>query len=397
MSTKVHRPIFEAMPVALNDIFNEKYHADKVIERQLKLHKKWGSRDRKIFAETIYSIVRNWRRYVVMAGLQWSDEQDINLTEELIYKILFIEFKAQELLWPNWLKEPTVHPKSLDFADQQSIPDWLNQLGEQQFGPKWSELITGLNQQAKIYLRANTLKVTAAELVKTLFEEGVEAHVVGAHAVCLNQRANVFRTKAFKLGLFEVQDYGSQMIAEFVDPQSKERIWDACAGAGGKALAMACMMENKGKIIASDIHEWKLKELKKRAKRNSIDVIETRVIDSKMIKRMQGKIDKLLLDVPCSGLGVLRRNPDTKWKMTPQRISELQELQKDILEKYSVTVKPEGSMVYATCSFLESENMQQVQGFLEQNADWKLESSKSILPQDYDCDAFFMAKLRRLK
>lgn len=397
MSTKVHRPIFEAMPVALNDIFNEKYHADKVIERQLKLHKKWGSRDRKVFAETIYSIVRNWRKYLVMAGLKWSDQQEFELTEELLYKILFIEFKDQELLWPNWLKEPVIHPKSLDFADQQSIPDWLNQLGEEQFGPQWSELMTSLNQQANIYLRANSLKVTATELVKALFEEGIESHAVGAYAVCLKQRANVFRTKAFKQGLFEVQDFGSQMIAEYVDPQPKQRVWDACAGAGGKALAMACMMENKGKIIASDIHEWKLRELKKRAKRNSVDVIETRLIEPKMIKRMQGKIDKLLLDVPCSGLGVLRRNPDTKWKMTLERISELHDIQKDILEKYSVTVKPEGTMIYATCSFLDSENIKQVESFIEQNPNWTLESSKSILPQDYDCDAFFMAKLRRLK
>lgn len=392
---KVHRPIFEAMPVALNDIFNQKFHADKVIERQLKLHKKWGSRDRKIFAETIYSIVRNWRKYYVMSGLTWRDFNESEVSEDLIYKVLYLEFQSQGLIWPNWVTEPNITDVPLGFKDKESIPDWLNELGEKQFGNVWPQVMSSLNKQANIYLRANTLKNSAADLAKTLHEEDIEAHVKDGNCVQLSRRANVFRTKAFKSGLFEVQDYGSQKIAEFLQPKPKDRVWDACAGAGGKSLSIAAIMENKGKIIASDIHEWKLRELKKRAKRNSVDVIETRLIDSKIIKRMQGKIDKLLLDVPCSGLGVLRRNPDTKWKMSLERITELLKLQQEILEKYSVTVKPGGIMVYATCSFLESENLDQVKFFVKKHPEWQIETYKHILPQDYDCDAFFMAKLVR--
>lgn len=383
------------MPVALNDIFNENYHADKVIERQLKLHKKWGSRDRKVFAESIYSIVRHWRKYLTQLGLTWSDTTTEKVPEELFLKVLYLELQAKDIDWPQWLKLPNVHNfrPCTELCERESIPDWIDELGRMQFAENWPEVIHQLNQQAHIYLRVNTLKTDAQKLMLSLQEDGVEAEAVNDQTIRLTKRANVFRTQAFKLGLFEVQDYGSQKIAEFLNPQAKDRVWDACAGAGGKTLHMACLMGNKGKIIASDIHEWKLNELKKRAKRNSIDVIEARVVDGKLIKRMQNKFDKLLLDVPCSGLGVLRRNPDTKWKMSLDRIAELGELQEEILSKYSTTVKPGGEMVYATCSFLDSENIDQVSLFLSNNKDWELVSAKSILPSELDSDAFFMAKM----
>jgi len=174
------------------------------------------------------------------------------------------------------------------------------------------------------------------------------------------------------------------------------RVVDACAGAGGKSLHLASLMKNKGQILALDTEEWKLKELKSRAKRNGIQMIETRVIDSnKVIKRLNGTADRLLLDVPCSGLGVLKRNPDTKYKLTQTYLDKVHLLQSQILQNYSRICKKNAYVIYATCSILPSENEFQVQKFLESNPEFELEEQKSILPSTSGFDGFYMARLRR--
>jgi 16S rRNA (cytosine967-C5)-methyltransferase len=178
------------------------------------------------------------------------------------------------------------------------------------------------------------------------------------------------------------------------------RVVDACAGGGGKTLHLAAMMENKGSIIALDTQGWKLEELRKRARRAGASNIETRSIESKKtIKRLYNTADRLLLDVPCSGLGVLRRNPDAKWKLQPEQIDQLRQTQQDILQSYAPITKPGGRMVYATCSILPSENQDQIQTFLASSTgkDFKLISDQKILPQDDGFDGFYMALLERKK
>ena len=172
-----------------------------------------------------------------------------------------------------------------------------------------------------------------------------------------------------------MQDLGSQKIGPFLKIEPGQRVIDACAGAGGKSLHLACLMKNKGKIIALDIYDRKLDELRTRAKRNGVDIIETRLIENtKVIKRLEKAADRVLLDVPCSGLGVLRRNPDKKWKVNGADIDRLTELQWQILTGYSDMTKPGGYLVYATCSLLPSENERQVQRFMsERGTDWELE------------------------
>jgi 16S rRNA (cytosine967-C5)-methyltransferase len=243
------------------------------------------------------------------------------------------------------------------------------------------------------------LKTTAAKLIESLESEGVSASVVSPEhpdTVVLAERKNVFVTKAFHQGMFEVQDWSSQHVAPFLEPAPGMRVVDACAGAGGKSLHLAALMKNKGKIIAMDIHEWKLKELRTRASRDGVDIIEVKVIEGqKSIKRLAETADRLLLDVPCSGVGVLRRNPDSKWKLSAEELQRLNDLQQEILHSYSRIVKPGGQMVYSTCSIFPSENEKQVQRFLENNKDFTLVKQKLFLPQENDWDGFYAALMVR--
>lgn len=218
---------------------------------------------------------------------------------------------------------------------------------------------------------------------------------VGPNGLVVTQRRNLFQTLPFRNGWFEVQDYSSQLVAPALSVAPGMRVIDACAGAGGKALHLASLMQNKGHIIALDTEAYKLDTLKKRAKRAKAHIIETRAITStKVIKRLAGTADRLLLDVPCSGMGVLKRNPDAKWKLKPAFLENIRVTQQEILQSYSRMLKPGGQMVYATCSIFPSENDRQVEQFLATNAGFELISQRSILPQDDGYDGFFIAQLQ---
>jgi 16S rRNA (cytosine967-C5)-methyltransferase len=217
-------------------------------------------------------------------------------------------------------------------------------------------------------------------------------------ALVLAKRQNIFQHPAFKEGLFEVQDASSQKVATALDVEPGMRVIDACAGAGGKSLHLAALMEDKGRVISMDVEAWKLQNTRLRARRNGISIIEPRPIEgTKTIKRLKESADRLLLDVPCSGLGVLKRNPDTKWKLSPESIEKVQAIQQDILQRYSTMLKPGGIMVYATCSILPSENQDQVNTFLESPAgkEFELIEDEKVLAQESGFDGFYIAKLRK--
>ncbi len=284
-------------------------------------------------------------------------------------------------------------------AVKESLPDWMYELGQKELGHDWEKIAHALNLPAQVYLRTNLLKTTAGDLVKKLATENIFADQLGDDlplALKLKERKNVFVTKAFQDGLFEVQDAASQMIAPMLKVEPGMRVVDACAGAGGKSLHLSCFMKNKGKIIALDVHEWKLGELKKRARRNGVDIIETKVIDStKVVKRLENSADRLLLDVPCSGMGVLRRNPDSKWKLTLEEIERLDALQHELLMTYSQILKVGGIMVYATCSLLPRENQKQIEKFLaQQKHEWKILEEKVLLPHQHGFDGFYACALQ---
>lgn len=391
-----HPVLVEAIEFALDQIFNENRYADKILEKLFKQNRKFGSRDRKLVAETVYDIVRYIRKYEFVAeDDQWMPIIVASILSRGQTLPKFInDFDEQKIL--NRIRLLNREP----LAIRESYPDWLVELMQKKFGKEADTILSALNIQAEVFLRANQIKTDRATLIAELKKEDILCQPVESttDGVKLVERKNVFTTQAFKKGFFEVQDAGSQMIAPLLAPKPGERIVDACAGAGGKTLHLAAMMKNRGKIISMDIHQWKLDELRTRCSRNGIDIVETKIIESsKTVKRMEGSFDGVLLDVPCSGIGVLKRNPDSKWKLSLDEISRLEKLQEEILNGYSKMAKIGGRMVYATCSILPEENQIQVQKFLssENGKGWTLENEISLMPHVQGFDGFYAAKLVR--
>lgn len=366
--------------------------------------KRWGSRDRGFVAETTYEIVRYKRLYAEIANVKAPFDRD-NL-----WRIFAVWATLKGIRLPDWkyfVDTPTRKIKgrfdelSKIRKYRESIPDWIDDLGVKELGEAtWTKEVHMQNEQADVILRVNTLKATRKDLKTKLQSENIETEVLPNHpsGLKLTERANVFKTEAFKNGWFEVQDASSQLVADFLDVKPGMKVVDSCAGAGGKTLHLASLMQNKGQIIAMDIYESKLKKLKVRARRNGVHNVELKVIDStKPIKKLYGKADRLLIDAPCSGLGVLRRNPDAKWKLQPEFIDNIKTTQKDILQQYSKMLKDGGKMVYATCSILPSENREQVDLFLNSEAgkDFNLIKDKSILSYESGFDGFYMALLEK--
>lgn len=388
----------------LDMIFNEGIYASKAVEQTLKRDKRWGSRDRGFIAETIYDIVRWKRLYAEIAEVK----EPFNRAN--FFRLFTVWAVLRGISLPDWKQlEDTPTRRIKGRFDElskiriyrESIPDWLDETGVKALGePLWNKELHALNELAPVVLRTNTLKTTMPFLRKRLLDEGIDADPIKGypHALKLKERANVFITEAFKEGLFEVQDASSQLVSPFLDVSPGQRVVDACAGAGGKSLHLAALMENKGQLIGLDIYANKLHELKRRAKRNGAHNLETRLIDStKVIKKLHKKADRVLIDAPCTGLGVLRRNPDTKWKLSSQSLEKILQTQKELLRDYSKMVKDGGKMVYATCSILPQENSKQVETFLqsEEGKVFSLVKEQHIYAHSSGYDGFYMALLQR--
>lgn len=401
---KLHRNLVFTVIDSLRDIFNEGVYADKAVEIALKRDKRWGARDRKFVAETIYEIVRWKRLYAEIANIKEP------FSRQELWRVFAVWCVLRGIKLPDWNQiEPTPTRRIKGKFDElskirkfrESIPDWIDEVAVNELGEDiWTKEIASLNKQADVILRTNTLKTTKEKLQKKLTEEGIDTTFIKGYnsALKLVERANVFKTNAFKEGLFEVQDASSQLVAAYLDVQPGMKVIDTCAGAGGKTLHLAALMENKGQIIAMDIYESKLKKLKVRARRNGAHNIDLKVIDStKPIKKLHNKADRVLIDAPCSGLGVIRRNPDSKWKLQPEFLDKIRETQQEVLQQYSKMVKAGGKMVYATCSILPSENRQQVDFFLASEAgkDFSFVSDKKILSHQSGFDGFYMALLEK--
>ncbi|WP_394421135.1 RsmB/NOP family class I SAM-dependent RNA methyltransferase [Tenacibaculum mesophilum] len=401
---RLHRNLVFAVIDSLRDIFNEDVYADKAVEKALKRDKRWGARDRKFVAETIYDVVRWKRLYAEIANVK------APYSRPDLWRLFAVWCVLKGIQLPDWNQiEPTPTRRIKGKFDEllktrkfrESIPDWIDEVGVQELGEEvWTKEIAALNKQAEVILRTNTLNTTKAHLQKQLASEGIDTEFIKGYddALKLVERANVFKTEAFKKGFFEVQDASSQLVAAYLDVEPGMKVVDTCAGAGGKTLHLASLMKNKGQIIAMDIYESKLKKLKVRARRNGVHNIDTRVIDStKVVKKLQGKADRVLIDAPCSGLGVIRRNPDSKWKLQPEFLDKIRGTQQEVLQQYSKMVKPGGKMVYATCSVLPSENQQQVEFFLASDAgkDFKFVKDEKVLSHKSGYDGFYMALLER--
>ena len=401
---RLHRNLVYTVIDSIRDIFNEGVYADKAVEKALKIDKRWGSRDRKFVAETIYEIVRWKRLYAEIANVKEPFDRN-NL-----WRIFSVWCVLKGIALPDWNQiEPTPTRRIKGKFDElskirkfrESIPDWIDNVAISELGEElWTKELAALNKQAEVILRTNTLNTTKKELQKILQDESIFTEFIPNHedALRLIERANVFKTEAFKNGYFEVQDASSQLVAEYLEVEPGMKVIDTCAGAGGKTLHLASFMKNKGQIIAMDIYESKLRKLKVRARRNKVHNIDTRIIDStKPIKKLHGKADRVLIDAPCSGLGVLRRNPDSKWKLQPEFLENIKKVQQEILQQYSKMVKQGGKLVYATCSVLPSENQNQIAEFLdsESGKDFELVKDHKVLAHISGFDGFYMAQLER--
>ena len=399
---RLHKNLVVAVIKVLDGTFNQNFYADKTIEKILKSDKRWGSRDRGFIAETSYEIIR-WKRLYS----QISETKSPYKYGEL-WKVFSVWAVLKGIQLPNWKEfenTPTRRIKG-KFDSlvkirkfRESIPDWLDRTGCDELGEnRWTSELSALNEKANVIIRANSLKINVNDLRKELQKEDIQVEKINGfpEALKLRERKNLFKTKAFQNGYFELQDASSQLVAPFLKAEKGMKICDVCAGAGGKTLHLSAITENKGQIIAMDIFKNKLFELKRRAKRNNAFNIETRLIENnKSIKRLHGKIDRLLIDAPCSGLGVLRRNPDSKWKLSQNFLDKIKDTQQEILKRYSPMLKENGKLVYATCSILPSENELQIKRFLktEQGKKFKVEDEKKISPAQSGFDGFYMARL----
>ena len=400
---KVHRILVEAVISALEQIFIEGRYADKVIERILKSNAKWGARDRAYIAENTYEIVR-WWRLINFVG----DNNEANINKGSLWHLFGVWQVLKGAEYPAWTEFKNVKPSLIfkrkldaqkDIPITQSIPDWLNEFGKDQLGEAWVDEITALNKPAALIIRVNTLKTTRQKLLQELSKLDIKAEPLTDYpdAIKLFKRTNLFANPLFKAGLFEVQDASSQKVASFLDVKPGMHVIDACAGAGGKTLHLSALMESKGRIVSLDTELWKLEELRKRAKRAGAQNIETHLIENNTINKLKNSADRVLLDVPCSGLGVIKRNPDAKWKLKPEFIDNIRTTQQKILAEYADMVKLGGQIVYATCSILPIENTQQVETFLQQNSSFEMVKQEIISPNQSGFDGFYMALLKKVK
>ncbi len=393
---RISRTQAEGIIQVLKETLMQDRYADKALEKVFRVNRELKANDLGIIAEASYDIIRYWRLLQVVSGSQ------------SLWKILgaWLVLTGEKI--PAWKETSSINEKSVQATRQQaittraireSIPDWLDELGVNALGEQWEKELHALNQSPKTCLRVNTLKTSREELKTLLTNEGINTYTDEAFpdALLLQENLPVFQTSAFQDGLFEVQDAASQCVAPFLQPKAGQRVIDACAGTGGKTLHVASLMNNKGRLLGMDVAEWRLEELRKRARRAGVHNMETRVIDSvKTIRKLNGTADCLLLDVPCSGLGVLKRNPDAKWKLKPDYINKLITIQQQLLRDYAWMTKPGGILVYSTCSILPAENHDQVAAFMNAHPNaFEIIEEKSLLPSQ-GFDGFYMARLKRL-
>jgi 16S rRNA (cytosine967-C5)-methyltransferase len=268
------------------------------------------------------------------------------------------------------------HPEQPDWV-RLNIQEWVAPHFKEAYGEGWGREIAALDTPPPVDLRVNRLKVTMEEAREALARDGIETEPMryATDGLRLRRRLSVVKGDAFQNGLVEIQDEGSQLVAALVDAQPGMQIADYCAGAGGKTLAMAARMNNKGRVVAMDVYESRLDRSAQRLRRAGAHNVERRAIDAdnrKWLKRQAGAFDRVLVDAPCTGTGTWRRNPDGRWTLQPKDLEELLPKQAMILDAAAKLVKPGGGLIYATCSVLPAENEHQIASFLERHPDFEV-------------------------
>lgn len=401
---RIYPNLLQAVAQALEQIFFELQPADKVVERTLRSDGRWGARDRRWVAEEIYSVVRDYGALCYLLGIEKAREQaDLYALVGAAQWLRTGGIPVQERWKQEWVAEFEERWNALSEAEKLRLryPAWLYDWAQEQIGAShWATLAAALQQPAPLILRVNRLKTTVEKAAAALQKLGISSRPVDGcpDALRLDERARLADTEPFKKGWIEIQDAGSQRIAQALAPYLGAVVVDGCAGAGGKSLHLAALMHNKGELHAFDVHEHKLQECQRRAQRAGVTILKTRLVDSALqVADLREKADCLLLDAPCSGLGTLRRSPHLAWQLTRERIEELQAQQAAILQTYCPLVRRGGTLAYATCSVLPAENAQQVAHFLATPAGtgFQFLEEHHFQPPAQDSDGFYLAILRR--
>ena len=413
-----HTPPFDAAVQALRSVLPLTAPADAQLSRFFRENPSLGQQERAFIAELVFGVLRHLRSLEAACG-------------KPVPSLLAIAWLARIRGWTRRQFEPLLRApeleqvadiKALDLAGQPlavqwDLPDWLAEKLITRYGEAdTARLARALQQPAPLDLRVNTLRTDRDSVLATLHAQGLEAKPTpySPTGIRLAGKPAIQHNDLFTSGLIEVQDEGSQLLGWLVAPRRGEMVADFCAGSGGKTLALGAMMHSTGRIYAFDVAEKRLARLKPRLKRSGLSNVTPQWIASEndtRIKRLAGKLDRVLVDAPCSGLGTLRRNPDLKVRQNPQSVTELTGMQQRILASASRLVKPGGRLVYATCSLLTEENEQIVEHFLAGHPDFRVEPASAVLaaqqipldtgpwlalnPAGHGTDGFFAAVLQR--
>ncbi len=386
-----------------------------------------------MIADTVYEILRQIIRYRFVLNDLLEGRRDIDREAAVYVAALQIEketgvaetalrdgttLRNAELVrmrtlipeGPNRIAElGDIEQKAITYG----LPLWFTERVVRELGNDEADLLfASLMNQGTVTLRANTLQTTPDRLVDVFRQHNIAVRrgEYSENAVILEKRINARSLDVFKNGWFEMQDEGSQILSQILDPHPNWRVFDACAGAGGKTLHMAAIMKGRGEIIAHDLNAKRLKEIRPRMRRSGAQNI--RVVENEEYREREGdflgEFHAVLVDAPCTGVGVLRRNPGARLSLDSRTLGRLVDQQLTILDDYSRLVRPGGLLLYATCSLLAAENEEQVRKFLDRRADWRVERVTApegmvttegfyrSYPHRHGTDAFFGALLRRV-
>ena len=414
----ITRTQLEAAAEALRLALKLDRPADSVLHDFFRAHRGLGSHDRAFVADAVYGVLRRKRTVGHLAPgapprsmlLTW-----LTRVAGISVRELAAILTEDESAWLARVKSAPLD--DLPLAVRAELPDWIvDRLKASYSEAEILALARGLNESAPLDLRVNTLRASREEVLRELAASGITAAPTpySPVGVRVKGRPAINRHPLFTGGAVEVQDEASQLLGFLVAPRRHDLVVDFCAGAGGKSLALGALMQSHGRIYAFDTSPARLARLKPRLKRSGLSNLYPHAIrneNDERVKRLAGKIDRVLVDAPCSGLGTLRRNPDLKWRQSPQSVEELKLKQAAILEAAARLVKPGGRLIYATCSILPEENQDIVTRFLEEHADFGLRPCNQVLTQQrialdtgeyldlrphlHGTDGFFAAVLER--
>ena len=361
--------------------------ADTKASRYFKANPMLGHRDRGLIAESVFAVLRHKLEYA-----QLTQSGSGSLARRMILLGLADTAGVEPIaatLPPDertWLRRvATIDRSSMSLATRTNLPEWLFAKLRERFAEAEVEAIAAtLNRPAPLDLRVNTMRTSRDDALGAMRDAGLEATAtpLAPNGIRLRGKPALGAQRIFLDGRVEVQDEGSQLLASLVAPKRGELVVDFCAGAGGKTLALGDLMRSTGRLYAFDISAKRLAKLKPRLARSGLSNVHPVQIENERdpkLKRMAGRADRVLIDAPCSGLGTLRRNPDLKWRQSPQTVAELTTKQASILASASRLVKPGGRLVYATCSLLGEENQAIVDAFIATHPDFEFESATDIL------------------